>query len=115
MALCERCQAEITRPQDRLPEPWFDHDAHLIAGKHVSLLLWRFLELLWRRRGRIVACESVMALLYGDCSDPPEEVIVKIYICKLRKKLRPVPFVTIKTEWGLGYQLIDNRAAGGAL
>ncbi len=113
MALCERCQAEIIRPQDRLPEPWFNHDAHLIGRECVSPRLWQVLELLWRRRGRIVARESIMALLYGDRNDPPGQDILNVYVCLLRKKLGATP-VAILSARGLGFQAIDNRAAGGA-
>ncbi len=114
MALCERCQAEITRPQDRLPEPWFDHDRHLVAGHHVSPRVWQVLEILWRRRRLMVTTESLMTLLYSDFSDPPGPEMLKCYICLLRKPLRMTPFA-IQTERERGYRLVDNRIPGVSL
>lgn len=111
MALCERCQAEIVRPQDGLPKPWFNHAAHLIGRESVPPIIWRILEILWRRRGSVVMRETMMALLYGHCSDPPEERLLTVYIWHLRKRLTATPIV-IKTEHLLGYRLIDNRPSG---
>ena len=111
MALCERCLAEIGRPQDRLPEPWFDHDACQIAGFYVATVPWGLLEILWRRRGKIISRESLMALLYGAASaNPPDERIITVYVCKLRRALMPTPF-TIRAEYGRGYRLIDRDIA----
>ncbi len=42
--------------------------------------------------------------IYGMDSDPPYEKIVDVFVCKLRKKLKPHG-VEIKTMWGQGYFL----------
>lgn len=53
--------------------------------------------------------ESIMAALYGlkPNTDEPEIKIVDVFVCKLRKKLRPFG-VKIVTVWGQGYGL-QNR------
>lgn len=53
--------------------------------------------------------QSVMAALYSDRPDEePEIKIVDVFICKMRKKLRPFGIV-IDTVWGQGYSLRDYR------
>lgn len=106
MALCERCQVEIIRPQDRLPEPWFDQDAHTIAGQWMRLSCWRVLEILWQRRGKMVSRDSLMTLLYSHLRDPPEDRI-PVYVSFLRPALKATPFV-IQNERGRGYRLIER-------
>ncbi len=108
MALCEHCEAELIRPQQRLPEPWFDHDAHTIAGQNVPPVLWRMLEVLWRRRRMLVARESMMALLYGHRIDEPDDHNITVYACRLRLLLAPTPFA-IKNERNHGYRLIERK------
>lgn len=58
--------------------------------------------------------EQLMVALYSDRpDDPPEIKIVDVFICKLRKKLRPIG-VDIETLWGQGYRLtpaMRERAA----
>jgi two-component system, cell cycle response regulator CtrA len=51
--------------------------------------------------------EQLLALVYADrwgMDDEPEIKIVDVFICKLRKKLKPFG-VTIETLWGRGYAL----------
>jgi hypothetical protein len=93
-----------------LPPPWFDHDAHAIAGRRAPLICWRLIELLWLRRDRMVMRESIMTLLYGEASDPPGEHNLNVYICHLRRMLAPPPFA-IETERKRGYRLIGGRTA----
>ncbi len=108
MSLCERCLAEIGRPQDRLPAPWFDHDAHQICETKITPTIWGLLEILRRRRGNLVSRDSLMTLLYGAAvANPPFDRVLSVYVCKLRRALIPTPF-TIVTEYGRGYRLIDR-------
>lgn len=53
--------------------------------------------------------ESIMAALYSDrADDQVEPKIVDVFICKMRKKLRPYG-ILIETVWGQGYALADRH------
>jgi two-component system cell cycle response regulator CtrA len=58
--------------------------------------------------GRAVATKgAIMAALYSDRADEDADVepkIVDVFICKIRKKLKPFG-ITIQTVWGQGYSL----------
>lgn len=57
---------------------------------------------------RLATSDSIMAALYRDFGlDEPEEKIVDVLVCKIRKKLKPFG-VTIQTIWGQGYALEDG-------
>lgn len=48
---------------------------------------------------------SIMSAMYGDrIDDEPHEKIVDVFICKLRRKLKPYD-IEITTVWGQGYSL----------
>lgn len=50
---------------------------------------------------------AVLAALYRDLGkDEAEEKIVDVFICKIRKKLKPFG-IRIRTVWGQGYALDD--------
>jgi hypothetical protein len=67
------------------------------------------LEVLYRRRGRVVSTDTLMTLLYSDRpDDPPRDKIIDVYICHLRAALAPTPYA-IRTDWGEGYQLVDYK------
>jgi two-component system cell cycle response regulator CtrA len=56
------------------------------------------------RRGR-VRRDQFMTVLYAERPDhEPNDKIVDVLICKIRKKLKPYG-VVIKTVWGAGYEL----------
>jgi hypothetical protein len=108
MALCEHCEAEIARPGEKLPAPWFDHDQKTIGAEHVEPKIWEVMQILWRRRGHYTTRDSFMALLYGDRpDDPPHEKIIDVYISKLRRVLTATPYA-ISSVYAGGYQLIDR-------
>ncbi|MCV9910196.1 helix-turn-helix domain-containing protein [Brucella sp. HL-2] len=47
--------------------------------------------------------------LYGDRVDnPPEQKIIDVHICYMRRKLRPFG-IQIGTVWGRGFSLSDRR------
>lgn len=49
--------------------------------------------------------DAAMAALYRDRgADEPDLKIVDVFICKLRKKLKPFG-LEIGTRWGVGYQM----------
>jgi two-component system cell cycle response regulator CtrA len=54
---------------------------------------------------------TFMTALYGDeADDPPEEKIIDVMICKMRKKL--VPFgIMIETSWGEGFSMPEASKA----
>jgi Transcriptional regulatory protein, C terminal len=106
MAWCECCLAEIETAPQRLPPPWFDHDRHKIADRHVAPKVWQVLEILWRRRGKLVSIDSFMTLLYGDKNDPPEARTVATFMCYLRGALEPTPY-RIKNAHGAGWRLLE--------
>jgi DNA-binding response OmpR family regulator len=112
MALCEHCRAELDGRVERLQPPWFDQDRHAVAGKRVRPTVWLILEILYRRRrGRPVSTDSLMTLLYeGRPDDPPNDKIIQVFVCLLRKALLPTPFA-IQTTWNVGFTLVERREA----
>lgn len=56
-------------------------------------------------RGGVVTKDAFMAILYRDfAKDEAEIKIVDVFICKLRKKLKPFG-LEITTRWGTGYEM----------
>lgn len=48
---------------------------------------------------------SIMQALYSDrAGDEPAEKIIDVFVCKMRRKLKPFG-VEIRTVWGQGYAL----------
>ena len=73
------------------------------------------LEFLMTRAGRCVTKEMILDHCYGGM-DEPEQKIVDVFVCKLRKKLRDAggPQDFIETVWGRGY-LVRRTASARAL
>jgi hypothetical protein len=44
------------------------------------------------------------ALYSNEADDPPEEKIIDVFVCKMRKKLQPFG-ITIDTSWGEGFSM----------
>jgi hypothetical protein len=110
MALCEHCAAELEKPAERLPAPWFDHVARRIAGERARPTEWRLLEILWRRRDRFVSQDSLMILLYAHRPDEaPLGKIIDVFVCQLRRRLALTPY-SIATKFGAGYRFIEPAA-----
>jgi DNA-binding response OmpR family regulator len=61
------------------------------------------------RRGRSVTYAGIMDAVYSERPEEPAEAIVKVFICKIRKKIGADK---ITTNWGTGVQL---SVAGVAL
>ncbi|HEX6014623.1 MAG TPA: response regulator transcription factor, partial [Geminicoccaceae bacterium] len=84
-----------------------------IDGKplHVTPKEYGIVELLSLRRGKTLTKEAFLDHLYGGM-DEPDQKIVDVFICKLRKKIAAVAGDSggIQTVWGQGYVL---REAGG--
>ena len=57
--------------------------------------------------GRIHTKENILQIIYMDRPDEaPESKIVDVFVCKIRKKVKPWG-VRIETIWGSGYRLVD--------
>jgi len=77
-----------------------DQPVHL-TGKEYAIL-----ELLTLRKGITVTKEMLLNHLYGG-TDEPEQKIIDVFVCKLRKKLAQATGGDhyIETWWGRGYML----------
>jgi two-component system cell cycle response regulator CtrA len=75
---------------------------------HVTAKEYAILELLSLRKGMTLTKEMFLDHLYGGM-DEPEQKIVDVFICKLRKKIAAVTDNEhgIETVWGRGYTLKD--------
>ena len=74
-----------------------------LTGKEYSIL-----ELLSLRKGTTLTKEMFLNHLYGGM-DEPEQKIIDVFICKIRKKLSSATGEGnyIETVWGRGYVLRD--------
>lgn len=53
--------------------------------------------------------EMIMSALYGARGDDVVQIkIVDVFVCKMRKKLKPFG-IEISTLWGKGYTLVDRK------
>ncbi len=81
-----------------------------VAGARVHLTVkeyeYEVLEALTLRKGTALSKDAILTQLYSGM-DTPEQKIVDVFICKLRRKLS-VPTHgehCIKTVWGQGYAI----------
>lgn len=88
-----------------------DIDAKLVRldGRTEPLDLTRYeymiLENLALRQGHTLSKQDLLDALYGGI-DAPEEKIIDVYMCKLRRKLSPPGYPPlVHTIWGRGYLL----------
>lgn len=65
------------------------------------------LSVLYRRQ--YVSVDTIEMILYNDEKDVKSN-IVKVYICQMRKKLKPLG-IKISTKWAVGYYLTENDKA----
>lgn len=84
-------------------------DRGMVARNGFSAALTRqeldILLLLHSRVLRVVQKQAIMDHLYQLSPDvEPEPKILDVFICKMRKKLKPLG-VSIQTSWGRGYSL----------
>lgn len=81
-----------------------------IDGKPLSVTAKEYgiLELLALRRGMTLTKENFLDHLYGGM-DEPEQKIIDVFICRLRKKIASLTGdqQAIRTIWGRGYVLND--------
>jgi DNA-binding response OmpR family regulator len=60
-------------------------------------------------KGRLRTKEQLLSDGYWQADEEPEIKIIDVWVCKLRKKLRPLG-VNIETVWGRGYRLVMAAA-----
>jgi len=79
---------------------------------HLTGKEYQMLELLSLRKGTLITKEMFLNHLYGGM-DEPEQKIIDVFICKLRKKLTAATEGEhhIETVWGRGYVLRDPDEA----
>lgn len=59
----------------------------------------------------VASRDAIMAALYSDqFGDEPDVAICNVFVCKLRKKLRPLG-IEIKSVWGLGWRIEPEAKA----
>ena len=80
-----------------------------VTAKEYSIL-----ELLALRKGTTLTKETFLDHLYGGM-DEPEQKIIDVFVCKLRKKIAAISKddPIIQTVWGHGYVLNDTNAQQG--
>ena len=119
--LVARVQAIVRRswghsqPAMQVGEIRLDPTSHhvSVAGRPVHLTGKEFsmLELLIRRKGRVLSKDVFLNHLYDGRGDPDAKII-DVFICKLRRKLAVAGAPdAISTVWGRGYTLRDPVAA----
>ena len=85
-----------------------------VDGKHLHLTdkEYRIIELLSLRKGTPMTKEMFLNNLYGGM-DEPEQKIIDVFVCKLRKKLSGATGGEnyISTVWGRGYVMRDPNDA----
>lgn len=88
------------------------HDSTTGCEVHMTEKEYLILELLVMKRGRVCTKSELMNHLYGGL-DEPEEKIIDVFVCKMRRKLEPNHRI-IETVWGRGYMISEPRVASPA-
>ena len=80
------------------------------ARVHLTRREYQLLELLSLRKGTTLTKAMLLDHLYGGF-DEPEQKIIEVFICKLRKKLANASNGKdyLQTVWGRGYMLREPR------
>ena len=84
-----------------------------VFGRRLNLTSKEFavLELLTLRRRQVVRKDAMLSQLYAIEDSEPDQKIIDVFICKLRKKLAAAGAgKLITTVWGLGYRLEELGA-----
>lgn len=79
---------------------------------HLTVKESALLEILAFRAGSCLSKAACMRAMYGE-RDEPETKILDVFLCKLRRKLRPIcgDYDPIETVWGQGLRFRDWSAA----
>ena len=74
---------------------------------------YEILQTLRTHAPRVLTKEALLVAVYQLQHEEPEIKIIDVWICKLRKKLKPLG-VNIDTVWGRGYRLLPAVARSEA-
>lgn len=80
----------------------------IVAGGQVATLTKQEFDLflaLWQGAPRTFSKQQLMRATSGHGFDDREEKIVDVFVCKARKKLKPLG-LNIETAWGRGYRIV---------
>ena len=92
---------EALAPRGLLPRAW------RLTGKEETLL-----RALRAVGPNVLHHERAMLALYGMWEDMPEQKIIDVFICKLRRKLMEAQAqIRIKTVWGRGWRMTPESCA----
>lgn len=82
----------------------FDRKVITFAGEIVKFtgIEYSIMEFMFKRLGQIITKPMFLDYLYGG-RDEPEQKIIDVFFCKLRKKIPDRELV--QTVWGRGYRL----------
>jgi DNA-binding response OmpR family regulator len=67
------------------------------------------LQILYEKTN-FVSIDTIMSALYGARPDAPHHSIVKVFVCKIRKKINPMG-IDVMAAYGMGYQMNDEDKA----
>lgn len=109
---CPTCGQQLPLDGDLMVDP-----AGVVArhGRFALLTVHEFeiLEALRRASPRTMSKEALLAALYQLRNEEPEIKIIDVFVCRLRKKLKPLG-VNIDTVWGRGYRLLPAASRSEA-
>ncbi len=83
----------------------------IVKGGVVAILTAQeqcLFEALYAAQGKVVTKEQLLTQLYPIEADEAEIKIIDVFVCKVRKKLKPLG-LTIQTEWGRGYRFVPAQ------
>jgi two-component system cell cycle response regulator CtrA len=62
-------------------------------------------------KNELARTSALMVALYGgDLDSAPSEHVIRVYMCNIRKKLRPYG-IEISNVWGYGYKMAEAHKA----
>jgi len=115
--LCARMRAVVRRagtPENvrlTIGKLTLDLGSKMVFANGAKIVLtvkeYEMFETLMLRKGSALSKEVLLDRLYGGI-DEPEQKIIDVFVCKLRKKLTAATGEQyIKTVWGRGYEICD--------
>ena len=103
MPRCKTCGAALDVPDD----PIFDDDARrIIVNKErrtFTATEWEILDVLRARESRTVSRSFLFDCVYGAIATPPDERVIEVFLCHIRKKLLDSPY-QITNVFGAGFR-----------
>jgi len=102
---CPHCHQAIPQPSGIIADELRGEIRYNGAVAFVPPAEFELFVFLLARIGRAVTKEGILDELYAIRPDAaPEIKIIDVFVCKLRKKLKPLG-LDLKTHWGRGYSL----------